>query len=594
MLRVILLISTLIYAIAFLISCGGENAGGDNGSSQSSNAETDDTISFSDISYSRPDTAAVYVKLSVAAALVRNSKENPDRIFEAVKDADKAYSSYLTMYSYAELMHNKDCSNTFFGNEYDILSKSYSDLYTERERLSYEILRSEYKDELSKIGFTDTATFKINDRGSISDDYFALISHEEKLKYSYQTLSERNVYITYDGISDTYSSTINRLRDELGESSQAFSDATEECHALYLEALTEQRLNIFLSLVSTRNLIAGLLGYDSYNDYAYDILEYGHTADEYREYAKDVLEYTFPVYSDLNIKIFNPYFKNNFPKFLDKGTLLTNLISIYKTMDSRLYSVFGSMISSGLCDVAHAETAKNNSSYVAYFNTKLTPFLFHKSFGDARDYLAFSYGFGNYFDVFTNKAPRGSSYEAELSARMLEMITLSSLFESLDTDESKYIYYYSMKNVMGEMVYGSILSLAEQAIYDMDTDELNRESIARVLRDLANEHSVNEPKISDIVRPEIALTPKALEAKTISLSYAARIYFDKSDTRTKLQIYEALIDRSSDRTPAATLAGFGIPSPFGNDAVMELSDKIFYSINGYHYYKNNNSGDSVA
>ena len=58
-------------------------------------------------------------------------------------------------------------------------------------------------------------------------------------------------------------------------------------------------------------------------------------------------------------------------------------------------------------------------------------------------------------------------------------------------------------------------------------------------------------------------------------------------------MYKALIDRASEKSPTSILSGFGISSPFTNGVIMELSDKIFYSINGYHYYKNN-SGDSVA
>ena len=595
MLRVTLLISMLIYTIAFLISCNGGGANNiGSGSPSGSSAESGGgTISFSDITYSRPDTVKLYAELSSAAVLIRNSKDDLSHLVEVVESADRAYSSYLTMYSYAELMHNKDSSDDFYQNEYSVLSKAYSDLYTARTRLSYEILCSEHKEELSKIGFTDTVPFKIADPDRISDDYFSLISHEEKLKYSYLTLSERNVYITYDGITDTCYSTINRLKEALGDGSQKFSQAVEKCQELYLEALTNQKLSIYASLINTRSLIASSLGYDSYNDYAYDVLNYTHTAEDYKEYAEEILEYMSPVYNDLSIKIFNPYFKNHFPKFLDKNTLLTNLLSIYKTIDARIYSAFGSMISAGLFDIASGETAKNGSSYVAYFNSKHMPFLFHKAYGDARDYLSVSYGFGNYFDIFVNKVPDDSSYETELIAKALEMITLSKLLESLDTDDSKYVYYLSMKGVMREMIYSSLLSLAEQTIYDMNPDDVNGESIALVLNNIAEKYSFLDPTIAEMLRNELVLTPKSLQAKTISFSYAAKIYFDIDDAKSKLQIYEALIDRANEKTLTSVLSSFGISSPFEEGTVMDLSDKIFYSINGYHYYKSN-SDNSVA
>ncbi len=595
--RLFLLVLTLAYFLALLISCGeqggGDNAGGD-ATAPSLDGITTDTISFSEITYSRPDTINLYSELSSAAMLVHSGDADTSDIIKAVKNAESAYSSYLTMFAYAELMHNRNSGDAFYESEYGILKKAYADVFSAKERLAYEIMRSEHRDQLREIGFADATPFRIDNWNRITDDYFSLLGQEEKLKYSFTLLSEDNVYITYDGITDTYSGTINRLKESLGNDIQSFIQASDECAKLYDKALTEKKLDIFLGLVKTRALISDSLGYDSYNDYASDLLGYTHTEDEYQKYTADVFDYLFPVYTDLSIKIFNPYFNNNVPKLLDKNTLLSNLLSMYKSIDDDIYGAFGGMISSELYDIAIPSENRSNNSYTAHFHSLRAPFMFNTSFGDARDYLTVAHGFGDYLGVLLYKGAQRSPLDTEISSRLLATITLSSTIDTLDTDQGKHVYYFSMRNAMSEMLRNGFLSLAEHEIYNADADELNEDSIATLILEIAKKHSVNELKIMDIVGEDLILNPKSTQGKALSSYYACTIFFDKGNAASPLQIYKALLYRKADTAPESVLSGFGISSPFDEGAVMELSDRIFYSINGYHYYKNNSTAIPVA
>lgn len=586
-----------IYALTLLVSCserGNGNTGIGSVSPPDLEGITPSAVKFSEITYTRPDTVSLYSELSSAILLVRNGGPDSSRIIEAVRSAERAYSSYLTMYSYSRIMCSKDENDAFYSNEYSFLSKAYADVFSAKERLAYEIVRSEHKNELAKIGFSDSAIFKIPDPSIISDDYFSLITQEGKLKHSFTMLSENNVYITYDGVTDTYSGTLDRLRETHGDGTQRFLQASAECAELYSQALLNRKLDIYIALISTRGLIADTLGYDSYNDCARDLLGYTHTLDDYQKYAEDVFEYLLPVYKDLSIKIFNPYFNNNIPKFLDKNTLITNMLSLYKSIDNELYESFASMVSSELYDIVPGAATTNRFSYTAYFNSKRTPFLFIASFNDARDYLNVSFGFGKYIDVLLNESLSASPLDADLTARLLGVITLSSITDSLDTDESKYIYYFSMKSIMSGIIQDTFLSLLEHEIYEMDPAELSRDSITAMMRKIANQCSVHNPKIVDVVSDDLVLNPKTLQSKAVSTFYAAEAFFDKGDLSSKLQIYKSILERTTDKTSESVLSSFGISSPFDDEAVMELSDKIFYSINGYHYYRNDPAEIPVA
>lgn len=595
--RLFIMILSLTYLVALLVSCAkpgdGDDANGD-AAAPSLDGITSETISFSEITYSRPDTIGLYSELSSAAMLVHSGDADADDIIKAVKSAESAYSSYLTMLAYTELMYSKDSGDVFYASEYRVLKKTYADVFAAKERLAYEIMRSEHRDQLMEIGFADATPFRIDKWNRITDDYFSLLGQEEKLKYSFTLLSEDNVYITYDGITDTYSGTINRLKESLGGNTQSLIQASDECAKLYDKALTEKKLDIFLGLVKTRELISDSLGYDSYNEYASDLLGYSHTADEYQKYTADVFDYLSPVYNDLSIKIFNPYFNNNVPKLLDKNTLLSNLLSMYKSIDDDIYSAFGGMISSELYDIAGPSENRSNNSYTAYFSSLHTPFLFNTSYADARDYLTVAHGFGDYLDTLLYKGTRLSPLDAEISARLLATITLSSTIDTLDTDEGKHVYYFSIRNAMKEMLKNGFLSLAEHEIYNMDADGLSEDSIATMIMEIAEKHSVHQPEITDIVSRDLVLNPKSTQGKALSAYYASTIYFDKGNAESPLQIYNALLYRKADTAPESVLSGFGISSPFDDGAVMELSDRMFYSINGYHYYKNNSAAIPVA
>lgn len=597
--RLAFLIFIIFYLTALLASCAqagsaDKNGGVDGTSSPNLDEITPDTVKFADITYSRPDVVTLCAELSKVARAVNGDELEKAELTEAVREAWELYSSYLSMLSYAELMCSKNARDAFYAGEYATLHDSYADIFAAKERLANEILNSEYANELSEVGFGDAIVFRIDNQSAITSEFFTLLQKEEELKREFSLLSENNIYITYDGITDTYRGTLNRLREIFGEGTPPFMHASGECEALYDAAISKKEREIFSELARTRALIADSLGYESYNAYAYDLLGYAHSADEYNKYAEDVFNYLLPIHTDLRHKIFNPYFNNTVPKLLDKATLINNMLKLYNGIDGSIYKTFGGMISSELYDISPKAPNRNESSYTAYFLAQKAPFLFHTSLGDARDYSAIAYGFGNYYDVLINKNAKASPLDSEISARMLEMITVSTLTEALDNENGKYLYYLSMNGIMKELITSSFISLVEHEIYGMSHAEISEETIDAAVRQIADRYQMRASSISDILSLELALKPQFLQCKTMSLLYSSEIFFSKSKASEQLEIYKALLGRGANASAVSMLSGFGIPSPFDDGSVMDLADDIFYSINGYHYYKNNQSTDNVA
>jgi hypothetical protein len=203
------------------------------------------------------------------------------------------------MLSYAEIMRSRNAKDPTFAEEYKSLSDAHSDILVARERLAFAVATSDYEDADNALA--DTTAFRLKNPTPPSEAFFALIKQEEELKHDFTLLSEVTLYITYDGITDTYRGTLNRLKEALGDGSAQFMHASGECQALYRQARTEAEREIFTELVRVRTLIADALGYDSYNDYAYELFGFAHTADELEKYAEDIFDYLLPVYTNMKL-----------------------------------------------------------------------------------------------------------------------------------------------------------------------------------------------------------------------------------------------------------------------------------------------------
>ncbi|MBQ7356416.1 MAG: hypothetical protein IJW66_03340 [Clostridia bacterium] len=596
--RLAFLIFILTYISALLISCanaaGGNSVGGD-GAGEAAPPSLDglipETVKFSDIAYERPDTVTLCSKISEATRAVLAGDANHSEIKGILNGVEALYSNYLSMLSYAEIMRSKNVKDHTFAEEYRALKDAHADILVARERLAFAVATSDYEDADNTLA--DTTAFRIKSPTVPTDALFTLIKQEEELKQDFTLLSEDTVYITYGGITDTFRGTLNRLKESLGDGAQLVH-ASDECHALYRRARTEAECEIFTELVRVRTLIADTLGYDSYNDYSYEIYGYAHTFDGLEKYAEDIFDYLLPVYTDLNHKIFNPYFNNHIPKLLDKSTVINNMLTLYKSVDSSIYNTLGSMLSAGLYDIAPEGAGRSGDTFIAYFDAMSVPFLFHTTAGDARDYSSLAYEFGKYYDVLVNKHSSFTPIDAEISARTLEMITLSRLSEAFSREDGKYIYYLHTRNAMKALITNSLVTLVEHEIYGLSPAEVDEEAINSIINGIASEHSLRAMGIADIINDELVLKPHSAESKAISVFYATKILFDEQDRSEQIKIYKALLGRAEGVAPESVLSGFGISSPFDDGEVAELADDIFYSINGYHYYKQESTPENAA
>ena len=591
--RIILLVLLLIYMFALLVSCS--EAGGSGGESDGSSSAGDkESINFSDITYSRPDVDLLCNRLLEVRREVKDNVLSASQLRESVGSANILYSNYLSMLAYAELMHAKNENDELYTGEFKYLSAERARVCEAAEGLALEISLSDKKSELISAGQGLGISLKLDDDISVTSEVISLLKQEEKLKSDFALLSPDTVEITIGGTTDTYNATIKRLAEAFGSATIQFAQSKEICDALYNQSLTARKCEIFVELARVRSLIATSLGYKDYNEYSYELLGLGYTKDQYVSFTESVFEYLLPVYSDLSHKIFNPYFNNHIPKLLDKSTILSNTLELYKTLDNQLFTAFGNMISYELYDISAPKPGRTGDSYTAYFHNKSVPYLFHTSFGDARDYSAISYAFGGYYEILKNGYNVLPAPDAELSARMLEMMTVSTLTGALDQQNGKYLYYLTMREVMSTLVLDSFAALVEHEIYEMDYSDITVSSVSELVHALANEYAFHSFNFKKFMCDELITNPHFKQQKALATFYVNEVYFSDIGKDKTVELY-TLITRAEDgRTAAEVISSFGIASPFNEDAIKKLSDDIFYSINGYHYYKNDADDENAA
>jgi hypothetical protein len=93
-----------------------------------------------------------------------------------------------------------------------------------------------------------------------------------------------------------------------------------------------------------RKLIAGELGYSSYQEYAYEVMGHEYTPEQMEEFLDDTVQYVVPIYNQLYNEFLALYFALSSPGTLTFDGLLNNSYYIFKDLDPELYDIYCYML----------------------------------------------------------------------------------------------------------------------------------------------------------------------------------------------------------------------------------------------------------
>ena len=250
-------------------------------------------VDFSTLEYTRPDLDALNAKIDTALEQV-SAGDKEEETLALYDDILADISELDTMSAIAGIRYNIDLTDEYYEAEELALDEAYTRLDNRMNELTGAILESGYgKAARARWGDGFVERYEVNSKLN-SPEIEELSIREQALVSEYQKLSATEYTAERDGEAVT----LNDL------------DLTQESDIALYYAIYEKRNaelgQIYRELVQLRVEIAKKLGYDSYTDYAYDLLGRDFTKEDAAAFSEKVKEYLAPI-SDA---IYNRYYSD--------------------------------------------------------------------------------------------------------------------------------------------------------------------------------------------------------------------------------------------------------------------------------------------
>ena len=217
------------------------------------------------------------------------------------------------------------------------------------------------------------------------------------------------------------------------------------------------------------------------------------------------------------------------------------------------------------------------------------PFVFVNPEGSNYDALSFAHEFGHFTDNYLNFGSSASLDLAEVSSQGLEYLTLLALKDKLKNTEYRYLEYNQLAIAMETLLNQGIIAAAEHYIYSLALEDINEENLNAAVAYAWDTVVGGQTTLTygDLIMVHTVEYPFYVQSYCSSLTATFEIFFAEAEKKGEgLKIYKELIDRGEEEKGyEEILSDAGLSSPFEEDLLKLLADKIYCYVTGDHYFK---------
>lgn len=588
----------LLLSLTLLIAChktdgadGNENSGTGTSDDENLNAPIDDKTEpeftkFADIVYLRPDTDDLLSLIEGASEKILLGEAEYSEMLSAIREIEAPYSNFLTMQSYLSIATAIDATDEFYFAENELLTEVYPKIVQALENLFVAAASSKHAERFEEDYLGVGLIAEYGEGGIYTEKVVELLQSEAELELKSASLSPENVEITYEKTTATYEAIEASLAQKYGRSSLAYERAIIECEELYFEARTRIMIPILVELFRVRRLIADELGYDSYATFAYDTLYHDYDPSVMDGFLSDIGRYVVPVYADLYNEVFYDYFYSENMPHLSRGRMLNLLSDAYEAADPELFEIYSYMLSAGYYSVERYKLERSPSAFTTYLADYSSPFVFMSTNGYIPDIGTMSHEFGHFAEAYINHDAPASLDLHEVSSQALELLTTELLDDILTTPEYQYLLYYNLENALLALIYQGFYAKFECEAYKLEYDEISEERLSQIVKEVSRDMGLVEQDLSAVLIEHIMLYPFYVQSYCTSMVAALDIYFAECENEGRgIEIYMDLIKREEMQSFTDELSSVGINSPFAENRLKDIANRVYYKINGYYFYR---------
>ncbi len=559
-----------------------------------------DTVNFSEMTYVRPDVAAVMESFNTVTQTIKANAISPSEQVELIVALEDSYNNIYTMLTLADIGNALDSSDEFWANEYEILTTAFPAFSQSVEALLVAAAQSPHAEFFEEEYFGEGLIEEYEDGGIYSDELVALMEEEARLEASYSSISTATVTVTHKGNTDTVSALLSMYKDKYKKNTTAYLAAESECMRLYNEEKSRLSSEILVDLFKVRSRIGNEYEDGDYIDFAYDAIYHDYEPEELLAFINDVRDYVIPVYENLNSKyVFNDYKKDTEPAALTRADLINSAYSALEKTNAELADIYAYMLQHELYNINRESENRYSGAFTTYLSTYNAPFILISTSGNTTDYSTLFHEFGHFADSYINYNEDTSLDLSEVSSQALELLMLTQ-FDSAVTDSALLMYHtrYEMEEALVTLILQSFYALFEHFSYSIPTEEISLEALNSAVERAAGYIGLNSSvfnSVESVMIPHIFLYPTYVQSYATSITTALEIYFLETETEGEgFEVYMQLLKREDySLSFEEHLERVGLSSPFKDDMLKTIADKIYFAMQGKHYFYES-GGNSAA
>lgn len=545
-------------------------------------ARTPTDQNFSQVEYQRPDGESV-VQLIGKAQQQAQDDLLPLGLLHSLRKIGDATEDYYSMMTIAQIRNYADVNDTFYSAEMEYLDTWDARIQSEYNQLFKMIQQSRFQSMTREIYGSSGAEDMQMSAQSSSKEILSLQEQEKKLEAQYYyeyaqatvTTPEGEVLFSSlepQGQTAYYSQFIDRYNQTLGE--------------LYLE------------LVSLRDQMAQLLGYDSYTEVAdLNMHRSSYTREQIQQFRELLKQTLVPVYGGYLEDFYRRAENQTTAGYVylmgqpsptpqgDWKDTLERFSQVFSKMALETGECYEYLLSHGFIDAQPSQT-KANVTFSTLIYSLNTPFLFANMDGSENDVYSISHEFGHCFAIW-EQLKRGSRSEGrsmdvcEIHSQAMQMMVLP-YYEAFYGEDADVARRYDVFTIVSGILTAALNDEFQEQIYQQP--QMTVEQLNELYLELALEYGlVVESPYSDLqtfskgwfTTNQYFDTP--FYAIDYSLSGCVALEFlqrSMEDSQGALDTYLVLVRQDAGYDFLTALEKTGLQSPFSEEQLVELSELL--------------------
>lgn len=545
-------------------------------------ARTPTDQNFSQVEYQHPDGQSV-VQLIGKAQQQAQDDLLPLGLLHSLRKIGDATEDYYSMMTIAQIRNYADVNDTFYSAEMEYLDTWDARIQSEYNQLFKMIQQSRFQSMTQEIYGSSGAEDMQMSAQSSSKEILSLQEQEKKLEAQY--------YYEYA------QATVTTPEGEVLFSSLEPQGQTAY-YSQFIDRYNQTLGTLYLDLVSLRDQMAQLLGYDSYTEVAdLNMHRSSYTREQIQQFRELLKQTLVPVYSGY-LKDFYRRAENQTsagyvylmgePSPTPQGDwkdTLERFSQVFSKMALETGECYEYLLSHGFIDAQPSQT-KANVTFSTLIYSLNTPFLFANMDGSENDVYSISHEFGHCFAIW-EQLKRGSRSEGrsmdvcEIHSQAMQMMTLP-YYEAFYGEDADVARRYDVFTIVSGILTAALNDEFQEQIYRQP--QMTVEQLNELYLELALEYGlVVESPYSDLqtfskgwfTTNQYFDTP--FYAIDYSLSGCVALEFlqrSMEDSQGALDTYLVLVRQDAGYDFLTALEKTGLQSPFSEEQLVELSELL--------------------